>query len=40
MTVACAKLKSICPLPNILVSGGYGMPAISKMKLFVAITLH
>ena len=40
MTVACAKLKPLCPLPNILIRGGYGMSAISKMELFVAIALH
>ena len=38
MTVACVKLKVICP--NIVIRRGSGMSAISKMELFVAIALH
>ena len=38
MTVACVKLK--VTFPNIVIRGGSGTPAVSKMKLFVAIALH
>ena len=38
MTVACVKLK--VTFPNIVIRGGSGTPAISKMELFVAIALH
>ena len=38
MVVACVKLK--LTLPNIVIEGGFGMPTISKMELYVAIALH
>ena len=38
MTVCCVKLK--VTLLNIVIRGGSGMPAISKMELSVAIALH
>ena len=37
MIVACVKLKII--LPNIAVRGGSRTPAVSKMELFMAMTL-
>ena len=37
MTVACVKLK--VTFSN-MIRGKSGMPAISKMELFVAIVLH
>ena len=38
MVVACVKLK--VTLPNIIIRGGSGTSAISKMELFVATALQ
>ena len=38
MAIACAKLK--ITLPNNVIRGGSGTPAISKMEFFVALALH